>query len=246
MPLPPLSSLVQAETVVFDCGDTLLSLSPTREEICAEVLGKLGARVPVEQVSRAYARVDFSAKLQSSKVRSDDERQQFYREFNRLLASALGVESVGEELNEALQTAFADKRRWSPTLGVETMLDAVGATRSLYVMANWDKGLERVLTKTGLQKRFVEALCSEELGAEKPNPACFTAFFERTGVDPARALYVGNEYEADIVGSRRAGMTPVLVDQRGLYGGHVDCHYFVDWDSFTRVFVQETASVSSS
>ena len=54
---------------------------------------------------------------------------------------------------------------------------------------------------------------SAALGAEKPDRACFDAFLTRNALDPIRTLYIGNEYIADVVGAREAGLTPVLIDR---------------------------------
>ena len=39
----------------------------------------------------------------------------------------------------------------------------------------------------------------------------------------SRALHVGDIYHIDVAGARAAGLTPVLVDEAGLYAD-ADCH----------------------
>jgi FMN phosphatase YigB (HAD superfamily) len=80
-------------------------------------------------------------------------------------------------------------------------------------MAIWDSELPTVLRNAGLDGFFRSALSSEMLGCEKPERACFEAFLARTSLDPTTTVYVGNEYLADVVGARNAGLTPVLVDR---------------------------------
>jgi hypothetical protein len=72
---------------------------------------------------------------------------------------------------------------------------------------------------------------SQSLGAEKPNPEAYRGFSERTGVDPGTSIYLGNEYLADIIGSRRAGFTQILFDPQGKEPG-VDCTRFTSWEQF--------------
>jgi FMN phosphatase YigB (HAD superfamily) len=59
-----------------------------------------------------------------------------------------------------------------------------------------------------------DVAASAALGAEKPDRACFDAFLARNALDPARTLYIGDEYIADVVGSRGVGMAPVLIDRK--------------------------------
>ena len=53
-------------------------------------------------------------------------------------------------------------------------------------------------------------------GFEKPDPRIFLPALDALQVAPAEALYVGDLYEVDVVGARRAGMAAVLLDPAGL------------------------------
>ena len=46
----------------------------------------------------------------------------------------------------------------------------------------------------------------------------------------SRALYVGNDYEPDVFGSRACGFTPILLDQAGRYTDAVDCVRLTHFD----------------
>jgi putative hydrolase of the HAD superfamily len=50
------------------------------------------------------------------------------------------------------------------------------------------------------------------VGVEKPDPRVFGMALSRLGVSPSEALYVGDIYEVDVVGARRAGMDVILLD----------------------------------
>ena len=51
----------------------------------------------------------------------------------------------------------------------------------------------------------------------KPEPHIFVHACERLNVIPTEAVYVGDNYYADVVGARRAGLQPVLYDPRGIF-----------------------------
>ena len=51
----------------------------------------------------------------------------------------------------------------------------------------------------------------------KPEPYIFIHACERLNIAPTEAVYVGDNYFADVVGARRAGLLPVLYDPRGIF-----------------------------
>lgn len=60
------------------------------------------------------------------------------------------------------------------------------------------------------------------VGVEKPDPAIFDLALRVMDLDPARCLYVGDSVRNDVLGSRAAGLLPVLMDPEG-FPGPGDC-----------------------
>jgi HAD superfamily hydrolase (TIGR01662 family) len=54
-------------------------------------------------------------------------------------------------------------------------------------------------------------LTSDDIGAEKPDPAFFKPVIERTGFEAPEVAYVGDRVENDILPARDAGLTTVLL-----------------------------------
>lgn len=54
-------------------------------------------------------------------------------------------------------------------------------------------------------------LSSEDVDSLKPNPLLFERALERIGVEPARALYVGDRRDTDIAGAAGAGLRTCLM-----------------------------------
>ncbi len=88
-------------------------------------------------------------------------------------------------------------------------LEAVAGLRArgleLAVVSNWDIGLAEHLDRIGAASYFSAIVTSAEAGAAKPDPSVFRLALERLGVEPGRALHVGDE-PADEEGARAAGM----------------------------------------
>ena len=88
-------------------------------------------------------------------------------------------------------------------------VETVGALRArgldLAIASNWDIGLTELLHRLGIAALFTAIVTTAEAGAAKPDPAVFLLALERLGVEPGRALHVGDEPE-DEQGAAAAGM----------------------------------------
>ena len=231
---PP--SLRGKTTIVFDCGGTLLHLRPTAEALCQRTLREMSICMPFERIQEAYRTVDFCLKRMSSEEKSVEDRIAFYEQFNSLLASALGIGSRSAEFHDSLYARCSSGiLHWGPLPNVAECLAKLSQTYRLFVLANWDSGLQKLLDRNGLSGFFEKVYDSETLGVEKPDVRIFQRFADASGVDPSSAFYVGNEYEADIAGSRAAGFTPILLDNTRRYSWGVDCTYSNDWLQLTQL-----------
>jgi putative hydrolase of the HAD superfamily len=124
----------------------------------------------------------------------------------------LSLEAVTELLLDSLRfTPFADA---APALGT---LRAAGLRMA--VVSNWDCSLPGVLAGVGLGGAVDAVVTSATVGAEKPDPAIFSAALERIGRRPEEALFVGDSLETDVLGARAAGMRATLLDRSAASDG---------------------------
>ena len=96
----------------------------------------------------------------------------------------------------------------------------------------------RKIELMGLGSFFDVALCSESYGALKPSVRPFLALAERLETKPEEVLYVGNNYEYDIVGAKKAGMKTALIGGRG--GRDADFS-FLRWEDLS-AWIAKTSS----
>jgi len=132
---------------------------------------------------------------------------------------------VVPELDEAGRARLADRYRHhflaseheAPLYdGVREMLaDLHGRGRRLAVATGKARrGLDRALDATGLRDWFEATRCADE-GFAKPHPGMLLMLLELTGVEPARALMVGDTTH-DLELAANAGVDAVAVS----YGAH--------------------------
>ena len=80
------------------------------------------------------------------------------------------------------------------------------------IISNADGKVERMLKHLALDHFFECIIDSQIVGVEKPAPAIFQLALERMQLPAHTCLYIGDNYDRDVVGARRAGLTPVLLD----------------------------------
>lgn len=217
--------LGESAAVFFDFGDTLATLVPSKEELFARAARSIGLELELDEVRRAYQIVDFHNKYSSVHVK---DREAFYLNYNRQLAEALGISGTFARLAPVLASEFANEKKWELFAEVPEALARLGQLDlPLAIVANWDSNLSTLVARLGIAQAFSAIVSSQLAGVEKPEAAIFRLAANKLSlsVENSRILYVGNEYAADVLGARAAGLTPVLIDRQRLYL-HADCLRF--------------------
>lgn len=93
---------------------------------------------------------------------------------------------------------------------------------ALAVVSNRSNPYDELMQALDLTQHFDFWLAAGEIGAFKPDPAVLHHAAQRAGVGADQTVYVGDNFYADVLGARAAGMHPVLFDPNGIYPD-VDC-----------------------
>ena len=198
--------------VLFDAGNTLLGLD--HERIAPAVGRALGIPLTAEQLRAASP---YAALAMEEGKGSDQERALRYLE---LLFERAGVPAARmPEVRTVLWDLHAERHLWTGVdPGTAPALQRLrDAGIGLGVVSNSDGRVAEALEAVGLAEYFGVVVDSRIAGFEKPDPRIFLPALAALKVEPAEALYVGDLYEVDVVGARRAGMAAVLLDPAGLH-----------------------------
>ena len=207
------------ETIFFDAGNTLVSID---FDWVTQELSQRGIACDASELRRAEAaaRPKLSAWIESKASTESRETFEFYLgsvleqlDAARAAGAARIAELVGE-LTPVLRSPGEAQRLWSWVLpGVrEALCRIADAGLELAVVSNSDGSVESGLETLGLRRHFSAVFDSQLVGYEKPDPRIFEKALEVCGADPARTLHVGDLYAADVVGARKAGVHPLLLD----------------------------------
>lgn len=215
--------------VFFDFGETLVAMETQKEDLFIEAASEIGLKLDSNAVKRAYECVDFLMKFSSVAINKDSERSEFYRRYNERLCEALGISGSFAKLWPIIAEKFNGKKKWRLAEGVmETLTGLKYRGIRLAVVANWNKSLGDLVRRLDIGHLFECIVSSQEAGVEKPDPAIFQVALKAMSLleNPGSVVYVGNEYRADIVGARSAGLMPVLLDVNNRYP-YADCQRIV-------------------
>jgi len=100
---------------------------------------------------------------------------------------------------------------------VEWTLREVGKTCRLGLITNYDDadGAWRLLAQRNLAAHFEAIVVSAQEGYVKPHPSLFERALQQFGAKAAEAVYVGDNWDTDVLGARRAGVQPIWLRRSG-------------------------------
>jgi putative hydrolase of the HAD superfamily len=212
----------RTRAVLFDAGNTLLRMN---YPAIARHLASRGHAVTAQAVEEAElrARVRLDADLARGVSTEGRPAQDQYTAY---LMDGLGLTDAGE-----IEAAVSFKRGYNPPAGLfdradpaarAALREAKAAGLVVGVISNSNGSAYALLHGAGLASELDFVIDSGLVGVEKPDPRIFRLGLERAGVAPHEAVYIGDLYSIDVLGSRAAGLASILLDPRGFWGPR-DC-----------------------
>jgi putative hydrolase of the HAD superfamily len=216
------------KAVFFDLYNTLLTYDPPREVIEARILKDFGIEASPEALLRPIMTADEfiyqeHARLPISK-RSKEETTALYTQYHGIVLKEAGLEAPKEVILGILG-------KW---MGFDLKMvlydDVIPALTNLKerelilgLISNVDRDIAPLYQGLGLSTWLQVMVTSQEVGFNKPQPEIFLAALKQAGVKPPEAIYVGDQYQIDVVGANKAGMLGILLDRNGFFEEITDC-----------------------
>ncbi len=91
------------------------------------------------------------------------------------------------------------------------------------LISNVGKEMEDTYQKLGIQPYLNFTVTSFEVGCDKPDPKIFRIAIDKSKVKPEEILYVGDQYDQDVLGARNVNIKAILIDRRGWNTDVTDC-----------------------
>jgi HAD superfamily hydrolase (TIGR01549 family) len=215
------------DTVLFDFDGTLAFHEPDSFDVISDFCAEIGQPLSVEAERRGRRmRHEYFLDPVIRDQLAGLSTGEFWRHFNRHTLEAFGIEGDLDRLADGVTSRFDGLalEYYCPEAGCQTLeeLGIRGYRLGLLTNRLNVERLHDLVKQLHLQDYFDLVLVSGEVGIQKPDPGIFAIALERMGAEAGASLYVGDNYWADVVGSERAGMTPVLFDPYHLFP-EADC-----------------------
>lgn len=219
MPLTP-----DIQAVLFDLDGTLRHNQPTSTIVFIDHAATIGA--PVTPVTRlALLRWTHRYWAQSPELLADmqnyPEEDDFWTNYALRSLEILGA---SPELSLALaprMSAYMKEEHhpvdWVPPEVFSALQNLKSAGYRLALLSNRSQPCDDLLAELGLLPYFELAMVAGQVNCWKPEACVFEFALDSLGLSAAQAVYVGDNYYADIIGAREAGLHPILIDPDGVF-----------------------------
>lgn len=204
---------LEAQHIFFDLDHTLWDFETNSRETLKEIfsefkLDRLGIPAP-ESFIETYIRINHDywelyRKHLVSKSRLRHER--FSKTFE---AFGIPEQEMPSQIPDFYIQVCPTKSTLMPN--AIAVLEYLSTHYPLHIITNGFKETQRVkMRNSGIEKYFDVVIFSEEVKAHKPNPVIFDAGLKRAGANSRDSVFIGDNLEADVLGSRNAGLSPVF------------------------------------
>lgn len=237
--LMPLNGI---KAIFFDLDGTLRHNVPSGGDVSTDFVRSLGIefteadRVNAMRWELVYWANSNELLEDMSAFQGDDEK--FWVQYARRRLGALGIsKKVSNELAlkvSAYMSEFYTPKSIVPDDAQRVLPQLKERGYIMAVISNRDKPFQNELDSHGLSDYFHFSLAGGEVDSYKPEPEIFHHALKRVDVRAEETIYVGDNYYADVVGSRRAGLRPVLYDPARLFPD-ADCETIQSFDELMDV-----------
>lgn len=213
-------------TIFFDYDGTLRENEPRGADVFQDYATKYGVAIAAERRSEAerwlhYYWAQSPELLADIELFGGSENGDFWKQHARRQLTVLGASEENlDKLSEKLVTEMQENYQPEDKIpdDVHPTLEYLkNAGYVLGLVSNREGGLEAELEKVALTQYFEYIIAAGEEGWWKPDPRLLQHALNLAGVQSSQAVYVGDNYYADVVGAEAAGLQAVLLDPLDLY-----------------------------
>ena len=225
------------KAVLFDLDGTLRHHIPAAGDVFVEYLRKLGLNISVEDHTRSEHWTHFyfasSLEIQADGKQYAGDRAGFWVNFTKRRIVSLGIQPA-QATELAPQVSKYMYEGYKPAVHIPQ--DAIRLLETLKssgymlgVVSNREEPYLEEIQQMNLDGYFKFLLAGGEVASFKPDRVIFERALELAGTSAQETIYVGDNYFADVIGARRAGLMPVLYDPISLFH-EPDCAVIKSFD----------------
>ena len=199
-----------AGAVLFDLDDTLFDYTHAARVALGEAarLDPVLAAAPFDALAQRHHALleEIHPRVTRGELALDAARSE---RFTRLLIACGGDPAAAPAMADCFRAALRRAERLVP--GAARLLDALQLRGVTLAIVSNNTRAEQIgkLTRLGCIDAFAAIVVSADHGISKPDPRLFAVALDQLGVAAADTVHVGDDWDKDIDGARRAGIRPV-------------------------------------
>lgn len=198
----------EVQAIIFDLDNTLWDVGPVilrAEHAMARFLAERYPRV---------MQLHTLDSMRDARARMAVEHPAMRHDFTWLRKRALAIHAreagyAEVMVEEAFDVFYRARNEVVLYDDVIPALEELSRSFRLFAISNGNADLAAI----GLARYFERSLAAREAGMLKPDPRIFAMLLAGAGIEPIQAAHVGDDPEADVIGARRAGVTPVWLNR---------------------------------
>lgn len=215
----------QIKAILFDLDGTLRHHIPNGGDVFVEYARTIGLNISEEDRIRSERWTHYYF-ANSPEIKADGKTHHgdpsgFWLSFTKRRLVALGLRpSQAAELAPEISSYMDEfyKPQIHVPQDVYELLDILKSQDYILgVVSNREKPYSEELKELKMEGHFKFSLAGGEVNSFKPDKVIFERALELAGTPAFETMYVGDNYFADILGARCAGLTPVLYDPVSLF-----------------------------
>lgn len=221
-----MSRIVKA--VFFDLDGTLRIVTPTSSNAFVK-WGRETGFCPMTNAEAKKFKLDLHYYWGSPNFEVDKDMERLGRKafwpfyYERMMRMAGIEEKWVKETAVSFQTWNRNENKSKVSLvegGLKTLNKLKQSGYKLGLLSNREETLHHLVTDLGMDGIFDVVKSAGEYKVWKPHPQIFANFLAEKpfkGIAAKNCIYVGDNYFADGLGAKKAGLTPILYDPEKLY-----------------------------
>jgi putative hydrolase of the HAD superfamily len=210
------------KAVFFDWLNTIAHPEPDRHELFSKVAQELGVELPPQELIKAIHVAESQVPAGAPPRWGEGKDEAPFIRYQEVLSTELGVKMPRETMLEFTRRISRLVRGGSVTWVLyDDVLPTVKTLKKRGLILGLISNL--IMGKVGVESYLNFIVTAKEIGADKPAPPIFLAALERVGVEASEAVYVGDQYDTDVIGARGVGINPILIDRYDLAPEVNDC-----------------------
>lgn len=223
--------ITKYKAIIFDLFDTLVNFN--RSRLPAANIDGVEVKSTSIEVYKVFQKFhndvyfkDFYIAFTESHAEFEENKRKDYKEFHNRERFEIMINKMNTETNchsEELvnEMVLAHMRKIASAMEFpKENRDALNILRSKYrlaIISNFDHAptVYDIMERFDIRSFFERIFVSIEIGWRKPKADIFFSAFNSLKLRPEEAIFIGDNFEADVVGSKAVGMDVIWLNKNG-------------------------------